>query len=95
MNIVGLIIQLVSGAVGGNVIGWLVKKLNLGWLLNSISGIVGGGLVGQFLLPALGLGGGAGALNLTSILSGVVGGAVGGGGLMAIVGLIKNAVSKK
>lgn len=94
MNIVTLIIQLVSGAVGGNVVGMLLKKLNLGWLGNSIAGIVGGGLVGQ-LLPLLNLGTNAGAPNVTSIISGVLGGAVGGGGLMAIVGLIKNAISKK
>jgi uncharacterized membrane protein YeaQ/YmgE (transglycosylase-associated protein family) len=93
MNIVPLIIQLVSGAVGGNIVGWLVKKLNLGWLGNSLSGIVGGGLVGQ-LLPMLGVGT-AGSLDLTSVLSGVLGGGVGGGAVMAIVGLIKNALSKK
>jgi hypothetical protein len=43
MDIVPLIIQLVSGAVGGNVAGGLLKNLNLGTLGNSIAGILGGG----------------------------------------------------
>ena len=38
-----LLINLVSGAVGGNVAGGLLKNLNQGTLINSISGIVGGG----------------------------------------------------
>ena len=96
MNIVGLIIQLVSGAVGGNVAGSLMKKSSLGTLGNSIAGIVGGGLGGQ-LLGMLGAGGSsaAGGLDIGSIISSVAGGGVGGGVLMAIIGLIKNAMKKK
>ncbi len=52
----GLIIQLISGAVGGNVAGSLMKDANLGPVLNSIIGILGGGLGGQ-LLAMLGVGG--------------------------------------
>ncbi len=37
-----LIIQLISGAVGGNIAGALLKQFNLGVLINSIAGIVGG-----------------------------------------------------
>ena len=44
-----LIIQLIAGAVGGNVAGGLLKNLNQGTLINSIAGIVGGGLGGQIL----------------------------------------------
>ena len=39
-----LLVSLISGAVGGNVAGGLLKNLNQGPLINSISGIVGGGL---------------------------------------------------
>ena len=49
-----LIYQLITGAVGGNIIGALAKKLSLGVLGNSIAGIVGGGLGGQFLGNMLG-----------------------------------------
>jgi uncharacterized membrane protein YeaQ/YmgE (transglycosylase-associated protein family) len=57
MNIVGLIIQLISGAVGGNAAGALLKKFSLGTAGNSIVGILGGGVGGQ-ILAALGVGGG-------------------------------------
>ena len=95
MNVVGLIIQLVSGAVGGNVAGALLKKFSLGPVGNSIVGILGGGLGGQ-LLGMLGLGGGSGggALDLGSIVSSVAGGGVGGGVLMAIIGVIRNMMGK-
>jgi hypothetical protein len=96
MNIVALIIQLVSGAVGGNLAGALLKKLDLGPIGNSIVGILGGGVGGQ-LLGMLGLGGagaGSGALDLGTILSSIAGGGVGGGVLMAIIGAIRNAMGK-
>jgi uncharacterized membrane protein YeaQ/YmgE (transglycosylase-associated protein family) len=81
-----LIIQLISGAAGGNVAGALMKNLSLGTLGNSIAGIVGGGIGGQ-LLSFIGAGGLDGILG--SLLSGGVGGAV----LMAIIGFIKKAIS--
>jgi hypothetical protein len=46
MNITALIIQLVSGAVGGNIAGAAMSKFNLGPIGNSIAGIVGGGVGG-------------------------------------------------
>jgi uncharacterized membrane protein YeaQ/YmgE (transglycosylase-associated protein family) len=92
----GLIIQLISGAVGGNIAGSLLKNANLGTLGNSIVGIIGGGLGGQ-ILSALGVGGAeaAGSLDIASIVTQVAGGGVGGGVLLAIIGLIKNALAKK
>jgi uncharacterized membrane protein YeaQ/YmgE (transglycosylase-associated protein family) len=91
-----LIIQLVSGAVGGNVAGGLLKNVSLGTLGNSLIGILGGGLGGQ-LLNMLGVGGAeaAGSVDIASIVSQVAGGGVGGGVLLVIVGLIKNALAKK
>jgi len=98
MDIVSLIIQLASGAVGGNVAGAILKKYSLGTTGNSIVGILGGGLGGQ-ILAMLGLGGlagagGGGALDIGSIVSSVAGGGVGGGVLMAIIGLIRQAMGK-
>ena len=52
-----LILQLVTGALGGNVAGKLLKNLSLGTVGNSLVGIIGGGLGGQ-LLGMLGLGDG-------------------------------------
>jgi len=98
MNIVALIIQLISGAVGGNIAGAILKKYDLGPLGNSIVGIIGGGLGGQ-LLSMLGAGGAGGAaaaggLDIGSIVSSVAGGGVGGAILMVIIGIIKQAMAK-
>lgn len=94
---VSLIIQLLSGAVGGNLAGNLLKKYDLGTLGNSIVGILGGGLGGQLLGMLMGggaAGASAGGLDLGSIIASVAGGGVGGGVLMTIVGMIKTAMTK-
>ncbi|CAL2079920.1 hypothetical protein [Tenacibaculum sp. 190524A02b] len=81
-----LIISLLTGALGGNLAGALLKKFSLGTLWNSVVGILGGGLGAQ-LLGMLGI-------DLSGILGSIAGGGVGGGVLMVIVGLIKNAMGK-
>ena len=97
MNITALIIQLISGAVGGNIAGAAMSKFNLGPIGNSIAGIVGGGVGGQ-LLSMLTSGGATaaastGGFDLTSIISSVAGGGIGGAIVMAIIGLIKSKMS--
>lgn len=92
MDITSLLIQLVSGAVGGNAAGAAMKKFSLGTVGNSIVGILGGGLGGQ-ILGALGMGaGGDGAADAGSIVSSIASGGVGGAVLLAIVGAIKSAM---
>jgi len=81
-----LIISLLTGALGGNLAGALLKKFSLGTLWNSVVGILGGGLGAQ-LLGMLGI-------DISGILGSIAGGGVGGGVLMVIVGLIKNAMGK-
>ena len=96
MDILPLVIQLVSGAAGGNLAGKLMPKNSMGTLLNSVVGILGGGLGGQ-VLGMLGMGGGADAasgLDIGSIISSIAGGGIGGGILMAIVGYIKGMMKK-
>ena len=92
-----LIIQLVSGAAGGNIVGALLKNLSLGPIGNTIAGIVGGGIGGQILSLLVGVGTTAVANNfdIGAIISQIAGGGIGGGILMAIVGLIRNVVSKR
>ncbi len=94
MNILALIIQLVSGAAGGNIVGQMIKKLDLGVLGNSIAGILGGGIGGQLLSLITGAAAQGGSLDLESILKSVASGGIGGGVLMAIVGAIKSAMGK-
>ncbi len=89
-----LLIGLLSGAIGGNVAGGLLKNLNLGVMWNSIAGIVGGGL-GSQILGMLGAGGAAaGGLDVAGILGQIASGGVGGGVLIAVIGLVKNAMAK-
>jgi len=96
MDLLPLIIQLLSGAAGGNIAGSLMKNISLGTLGNTIAGIVGGGL-GAKLLGMLGILAAAksgGGLDIGSIIGNVVGGGVGGGVLMTIIGLIRQMMAK-
>jgi len=96
MDIASLIIQLLSGAAGGNLAGAALKKFSLGSVGNSIVGILGGGLGGQLVsMISGGAGAASGGLDAGSIISSVVGGGVGGGVLMTIIGLIRQAMKKK
>ncbi|MEL6477893.1 MAG: hypothetical protein AAFR17_11255 [Pseudomonadota bacterium] len=92
----GLIISLVSGAVGGNVAGAVLKNLNLGMVGNSIAGILGGAGLSQ-LLPLVGMSIGdptaGGGLDIGTIISSLVSGGVGGAGAMALVGAIRKAMA--
>ena len=85
-SLLPIIIQLVSGAAGGNIAGALMKNLSLGTAGNSIAGIVGGGIGGQ-LLSMIGAGG------LDGIVGSLASGGVGGAVVMAIVGVIKKAMA--
>jgi uncharacterized membrane protein YeaQ/YmgE (transglycosylase-associated protein family) len=93
MNLVALIISLVSGAVGGNLAGTVMKDKSLGTLGNSLAGVFGGG-IGAFVLQALGLvqevaGGG---VDLATIVANVVSGGIGGSVLLFIVSLLKGVL---
>ncbi len=81
-----LIISLLTGALGGNIAGALLKKFSMGTLWNSVVGILGGGLGAQ-LLGMLGL-------DLSGFIGSIAGGTAGGGVLMVVIGVIKNALSK-
>lgn len=99
--IVPILVQLIAGGAGGNVIGQIVKSLNLGPAGNSIVGAIGG-LAGTWLagmIPGLdGLvstaAGTAGGLDLGALAGQGATGLVGGGILTAIAGLIKSSMAK-
>lgn len=99
-----IIIQLVAGGVGGNVLGRLAKNMDIGTMGNSITGAIGG-LAGTWIagmVPGLdgligaaaGAAGGAGGLDIGAMLGQGVTGVAGGGILTAIVGLVKNKMMK-
>ena len=92
-NALPVIIQLISGALGGNGAGALLKNLSLGKIGNSIVGILGGGL-GGYLLNLLGVAAGGGGIDAASIVKDIAGGGVGGGVLLVIIGLIVKALKK-
>lgn len=97
MDISTLLVQLVSGAIGGNVAGAAMKKNSLGTLGNSLAGIIGGGIGGQ-ILASLSAGDVAGALatpGLESFASNLAGGGVGGAVVIAIIGALRKAAAKQ
>ncbi|MFA6301871.1 MAG: hypothetical protein WC627_01895 [Legionella sp.] len=95
MDIVGLITNLVSGAIGGNVAGAGLKEKSLGTLGNTIAGLVGG-VAGDFILKAVGILNtlGLGDMTLGSLTAQAGTGLISGGVLTAIVAMIKSAMNK-
>jgi uncharacterized membrane protein YeaQ/YmgE (transglycosylase-associated protein family) len=103
-GVIGYIIELVAGAIGGNVAGAAAKKYSLGTAGNSIAGAIGGVVLGQ-ILAALGIGEpgmvaaegaapAAGGMDVGALIAQLVGGGAGGAILTLIVGVIKNMTSR-
>jgi len=101
-NLVPLLVQLASGAVGGNVAGAAMKDKSLGTLGNSIVGILGGGIgaiggdggIGGQLLNALGVAVQTGGADLSTVAGNVGTGGVGGAVLLIVVALVKKLLNK-
>jgi hypothetical protein len=102
--VIAILVQLIGGGAGGNIIGQLAKKLSLGTAGNSAVGAIGG-IAGTWLagmVPGLdGLVGAAagaattaGSLDVGALAGQGVTGLVAGGVLTAIVGAIKSAMAK-
>ena len=95
--IIGLIIQLIAGAAGGNGAGAVFKDKSLGTTGNSIAGAIGGVVVAQIIQRLTGVAVApdaaaavASGLDIGTIIKGVISSGVGGAILTAIVGMIKN-----
>lgn len=86
MDAIGLVIQAVSGMIGGNAVGSIDKDFNLGIGVNSMLGIGGGVLSGQ-LLNQLGVG--TGPLDVLTLLSQVGSGALGGALIAFLAGALR------
>jgi len=87
MDLTNLLVQVVSGAIGGSAAGGIAKQYSLGTLGNAIAGAIGVGIVGQLVGTFVGqaVEGWAGNIG---------GGAIGGIILTLLVGLIRNMTSK-
>jgi len=94
MDVTSLIIQLISGAIGGNAAGAVSKDISLGPLGNTIAGALGGGVGGQILNSVLGLGGAAASgLDINTIVSGFLTGGVSGGLTALVIGFLKSRLA--
>ena len=88
-----ILINLVTGALGGVATGKSSSTFDLGTVGNIISGLVGGGVLGQIAtlaLPSVVAAVQSGNLSVSGVISQVIAGGAGGAILTAIVGAIKN-----
>ncbi len=94
-----ILINLISGAVGGNLAGTILKDVPTGWLTRSIAGIVGGGVGGQ-ILSQLGIdpgqlaAGQVGGFDISNIISQVGGGGVGGAIALIVWGYVRKMLGR-
>jgi hypothetical protein len=95
-QLIPIIIQLIGGAAGGNVVGALLKNLDLNKVVATIAGIIGGLGGGQLAMltgileQLFGATAGGGAMVGNGVSS-----ALGGAILTAIVGVVKKAMTQR
>ena len=88
-----ILINLISGALGGAATGKASPTFDLGTIGNVISGLVGGGVLGQVVtlaLPSVVAAAESGNLSIGGIVSQAIAGGAGGAILTALIGAIKN-----
>lgn len=103
MDILNIIIALVSGVIGGNVTGALMKEKTLGAIGNTLTGLIGGvgtNYIMQALgiLASMGVGTAAAAsgspevatMDFGHIVGNIVGSGAGGAILTALVAFVKD-----
>ncbi|GAA0256484.1 hypothetical protein [Pseudomonas rhodesiae] len=90
--LINVLVQIISGAVGGNVAG--MTKQSLGTGLNTLLGGVGGLVLGQLVSALTGTSGGE-ALDVAAVGGNILGGGVGGAVLTWVVGFIKQKLDAR
>lgn len=95
MDVIGMLVNAVSGGVGGNVSGVALKDKSLGAIGNTVAGVVGG-VAGSYILQAVGVLSSAGLADMSVASMGTEAGvsAVCGAVLTAIVGFVKTKMAK-
>ena len=89
---ISLLVQIISGAIGGNLAG--MTKQSLGTGLNTLIGGIGGLVLGQIVSALTGTPGGE-ALDVAAVGSNIVGSGVGGLVLTWVIGFIKSKMAAK
>ena len=87
-----LILQLLSGAIGGTALGALSKKLTLGTIGDALAGTMGGVGSGH-LLTALGLFATGSSVSVGLVVSSLAVGGIGGAGTLLLIHQIKKLIS--
>ena len=95
MNILPLLIQLVSGAAGGNLVSAAFNKISLGPIMSSLAGMLGGEIGGKFLLSLTGGGVSGDTSDVEIFLASLLGGATGGAVISALAGCIKGMLKRR
>ena len=96
MDIVGLLVNAVAGAVGGGATGAALKEKGLGTMGNTLVGLIGG-IGGGALMQQIGFLANtaqAAGFDVGALAGQAVGGGVAGAVLTAIIGLAKNAAKR-
>jgi uncharacterized membrane protein YeaQ/YmgE (transglycosylase-associated protein family) len=96
MDIVGLVVNAVAGAIGGGASGAALKEKGLGTAVNMVVGLVGG-TAGGALMQKLGFfvtAAESSGFDIATLAGQAVGGGVAGAILTAVVGLIKASAKK-
>jgi hypothetical protein len=96
INMEQILINLITGALGGVGVGKSSPTFDLGMIGNIISGLIGGGVLGQIatlLMPAITAAAQSGDLSISGVISQAIAGGAGGAILTAIIGAIKNKVA--
>ncbi len=89
-TLINLIIQIITGVVGGHAAGAMLKNYTLGVIGNTIAGAIGGAVGGQLLqqlVPALASA--ASNVDIGALIGQVVVGGVGGAILTVLAGVTK------
>ncbi len=96
--IIPIIIQALSGAAGGGIIGNIIKSAGMTLLPKLLAGAVGGvggnAALSGILGPLLGAVAGSGTFDPMTILTQVISGGLGGGVLTALASVVMNAMKK-
>jgi hypothetical protein len=94
MNILPLLIQLASGAAGGNLVSCGCEKISLGPIVSSLTGMLGGDVGAKLLQLATAGGQIEGTSDMHIFLTSLLGGAAGGAAVTALLGWVKEMLSK-